>query len=297
MLTVFGSLTLDTIHAPGGTYTDRLGGSGLYAALSAGGFTRPALVGRGGKDVPVSEIDALRSVMEPYLSGMDGAAFRYEARYLDDRHTREDIRVDINMPDGYEPRIPDECRGSEFVCMSTEDPGQQVDALGQFDGPAFALCDTISYWVRNKRDMVKRAFGAADAAILNDMEAAELTGCNTMQQCARTILGWGAEHVIIKRGRRGSMLYCGGREFPLPAYPLDAVADPTGAGDAFAGAVVGYLCKAGSADLKSLRRACMYGNVMGSFAAERLGTAGLLAAGPGEVDGRMRRYVEMLGGG
>ena len=265
MLTIFGTVSLDTIRAPGGSYADMPGGSAIYAAISASRFTRPRLVGRGGRGIPRPHIKMLHTMMDTGgLSGMDGGTFRYEARYLDDHH-RKDIRTEFGIPEGYRHRVPDEYRGSGLVCLANEDPGQQLRVLEQFDGPNFVMCDTINYWIRNKRDDVVRVFGSVDTVIINDGEAGELTGCRTTAQCARIISGWGAEHVVIKRGGRGSILFSGGREFPLPAYPLDGVADPTGAGDAFAGAVMGYLARVGSADLRSLRRACIYGNVMGSL--------------------------------
>ena len=295
MLTVFGSVVLDTIHIPAGTYADGLGGSSVYAAISASRFTRPNLVGRGGGDLPESHIKMLDGMMDTEgLGGMDGRTFRYEARYLDNFQTREDIRVEPNVPEGYVPRVPEGYRGSELVYLANEDPAQQLRVLEQFDGPDFVMCDTIGHWILNRRDDVVRVFGSVDAVIINDGEARELTGAYNLVQCARAISEWGAKHVIIKKGEHGSILFSGGQTFPLPAYPLDAVADPTGAGDAFAGAAMGYLASDGRTDLPSLRRACTYGNVMGSFAVERAGTAGLTDLSTGMVEGRVREYRSMV---
>ena len=141
-----------------------------------------------------------------------------------------------------------------------------------------------------------RVLGSVDAVIINDGEARELTGVYNLVRCARDISEWGARHVIIKKGEHGSILFSGDQAFPLPAYPLDAVADPTGAGDAFAGAMMGHLASDGRTDLPSLRRACMYGNVMGSFAVERAGTAGLTEPPDGTVEGRIRAYRSMVCG-
>lgn len=297
MLTVFGSVVLDTIHTPEGTYADGLGGSSIYAAISASRFARPNLVGRGGGDLPESHIRMLDGMMDTGgLGGMDGRTFRYEARYLDNFQTRQDIRVEPNVPDGYVPRVPEGYRGSELVYLANEDPVHQLRVLEQFDGPGFVMCDTIGYWIQNRRDDVMRVFGSVDAAIINDGEARELTGAYNLVRCARTISEWGAKHVIIKKGEHGSILFSGGRAFPLPAYPLDTVADPTGAGDAFAGAVMGHLASGGRTDLPALRRACMYGNVMGSFAVERAGTAGLTEPADGAVEGRVQEYRSMVCG-
>ena len=295
MLTVFGSVVLDTIHIPAGTYADGLGGSSVYAAISASRFTRPNLVGRGGGDLPESHIKMLDGMMDTEgLGGMDGRTFRYEARYLDNFQTREDIRVEPNVPEGYVPRVPEGYRGSELVYLANEDPAQQLRVLEQFDGPDFVMCDTIGHWILNRRDDVVRVFGSVDAVIINDGEARELTGAYNLVQCARAISEWGAKHVIIKKGEHGSILFSGGQTFPLPAYPLGAVADPTGAGDAFAGAAMGYLASDGRTDLPSLRHACTYGNVMGSFAVERAGTAGLTDLSTGMVEGRVREYRSIV---
>lgn len=295
MLTVFGSVVLDTIHTPSGTYTDGLGGAAVYAAISASRYTRPNLVARGGGDLSESHVKMLDGMMDTGgLGGMDGRTFRYEARYLDNFQTREDIRVEPNVPEGYVPRVPEGYRGSEFVYLANEDPVQQLRVLEQFDGPGFVMCDTIGHWILNKRDDVVRVLGSVDAVIINDAEARELTGAYNLVRCARAISGWGAKHIIIKKGEHGSILFSGGQAFPLPAYPLDAVADPTGAGDAFAGAMMGHLASDGRTDLPSLRRACMYGNVMGSFAVERAGTTGLTEPADSTVEGRLQEYRSMV---
>lgn len=295
MLTVFGSIVLDTIHTPGGSYSDTLGGASTYAALAASHFVRPGLVARGGGDLEESHMSMLRDIMDIRgLGGLDGKTFRYEAAYLDNFRTRRDIRVEPNVPEGYEPRVPEAYRGSEFVYLANEDPAQQMSVLGQFDGPDFAMCDTIGHWIRNRREDVVRVLGSVDAAIMNDEEATELAGSRNPEQCARTIAGWGARYVIIKRGAHGSVLFDGSDSFPLPAYPVKTVADPTGAGDAFGGALMGYLAHAGSADSASLRRACIYGNVAGSLAVERMGTEGLIPPDTDRMERRSRHYRSII---
>lgn len=294
MLTIFGSIVLDTLHTPGGSYSDILGGAATYAALAASHFVRPGLVARGGGDLEESHMGVLRSVMDIRgLGGLDGKTFRYEAAYLDDFRTRRDIRVEPNVPEGYEPRVPEAYRGSEFVYLANEDPAHQMLALRQFDGPDFAMCDTIGHWIRNRREDVVRVLGSVDAAIMNDEEARELAGSHSLEQCARTISGWGARYVIIKRGAHGSILFGGSDSFPLPAYPVKTVEDPTGAGDSFGGALMGHLARAGSADLASLRRACIYGNVAGSLAVEQVGTGGLIPTDAEQMERRARHYRSM----
>ena len=295
MLTIFGSIVLDTIHTPGGSYSDTLGGASTYAALAASHFVRPGLVARGGGDLEEPHMRMLQDAMDVRgLGGLDGKTFRYEAAYLDNFCTRRDIRVEPNVPDGYEPHVPEAYRGSGFVYLANEDPAQQMSVLEQFDGPDFAMCDTIGHWIQNRREDVIRVLGAVDAAIMNEEEAAELTGSANLELCARTISGWGARYVIIKRGARGSVLFDGSDSLPLPAYPVETVVDPTGAGDSFGGALMGYMARTGSADSDSLRRACIYGNVAGSLAVERMGTEGLTPPDAYRMESRAVRYRSLM---
>ena len=296
MLTIFGSIVLDTIHTPSGSYSDTLGGASTYAALAAGHFVRPGLVARGGGDLKESHMRMLHDTVDIRgLGGLDGKTFRYEAAYLDNFCTRRDIRVEPNVPEGYEPHVPEAYRKSEFVYLANEDPAQQMSVLEQFDGPDFAMCDTIGHWIRTRREDVVRVLGAVDAAIMNEEEAAELAGSPNLEQCASTISGWGARYVIIKRGAHGSVLFDGSDSLPLPAYPVKAVVDPTGAGDAFGGALMGHMARIGSADSDSLRRACIYGNVAGSLAVERMGTEGLIPPDADRMESRAVHYRSLTG--
>ena len=292
-LTILGTISLDTIRTPAVKYADGLGGSAAYAALAAGRFTRPNVVGRCGRDLAARHVALLEAAADIRGLSYAGRTFRYEAVYPDG-HNRQSVKTELNTPEGYKHRIPEEYRASSMVLLANEDPAKQVCALEQFDGPKLVMCDTIHGWVRRDPDGVRRALGSADIAILNDAEARELTGERELSQCAAMIRGWGACHVIIKKGEHGSVLFSGGRAFPLPAYPLDAAADPTGAGDVFAGAVMGYMAAVGRTDLGELRRACVYGNVLGSFAAERAGNLGLVEASDDMMRGRTREYREML---
>lgn len=295
MLTIFGSVVLDTIHTPNSTYTDGLGGAAIYAAMAAGCFTTPNMVGRSGGDLTDEHMNLLKGVTDTKgLSGADGRTFRYEARYTDNFQAREDIRVEPNVPEGYIPHVPEQYRRSDLVYLANENPTEQLHALEQFDSPAFVMCDTISHWIHNKREDVIRVLGASNAVIINDVEARELTGKYNLVQCARDISDLGAAHIIIKKSEHGSILFSGGGIFPLPAYPVEQVVDPTGAGDAFAGAMMGYLESVRSIDMVSLRRACVYGNVMGSLTVEQEGVTGLAMTDAATVEQRAQKYHSMI---
>lgn len=292
-LTILGTVSLDTIRTPEVSYADGLGGSAAYAALSAGRFVRPNMVARCGDGLAARHVALLEAAADIRGLSYEGRTFRYEGAYPDGR-TPENIRVEYNTPEGYGHDIPEEYRASGMVLLANEDPARQVRALERFDGPELVMCDTISGWVGRDPEGVMRALGSADIAILNDAEARRLTGEREPARCAGAIRRCGACHVIIKKGEHGSVLFSGGRAFPLPAYPLEAAADPTGAGDAFAGAVMGYMAAVGRTDLEELRRACSYGNVLGSFAAERAGNEGLVGASDDMVRGRVDEYRALL---
>lgn len=295
MLVVFGSLVLDRIHAPDGTVWDELGGSSTYAALAASRFTETRLISVAGTDLPESYAKILSGCVD--INGLEiveGRTFRYEARYEDNFDTRVDLVVEPNVSLEYQHRVPEEYRGSDFVYLANMDPVQQISLLGQFEHPKFVMCDTISYWINAKKDSVVDLISMVDAVIINDDEARHLTGSHSLIECAGTISGWGARHVIIKKAEHGSLLFCGEEVYPLPGFPVDGVEDPTGAGDSFAGAVMGYLDSAGSVGTDELRRACMYGNVLGSFAVGRRGLGGLINLTRADIEERVGAYRRMI---
>lgn len=270
-----------------------MGGAAIYAAMAAMQFTRPNLVARVGGDLGAGHLETIRNVGD--IEGLDtvGSTFRYEAEYAADTLHRRDIVVEPNVPEEYEPRVPAAYRDSEFVYLANDNPVHQLSILEQFDGPRFTMCDTIGYWIENKPDDVWRVMRSVDAIIINDSEAQMLTGMHSLVRCAQKMAGQN-QHIIIKKAEHGSVLFSGGGVFPLPAYPLYNVADPTGAGDAFAGTVMGYMASADVIDSTALRRACAYGNVMGSFTVEKNGTAGLLGVDADILRERFDDYCSIL---
>lgn len=295
MLVVFGSMVLDRIHAPDGAVWNELGGSSTYAALAASRFTETRLISVAGTDLPESYTRIIGESVD--ISGLEivkGRTFRYEARYEDDFDTRVDLVVEPNVSLEYRYRVPEGYRVSDFVYLANMDPVQQISLLEQFEHPRFVMCDTISYWIDTKRDSVVDLISMVDAVIINDGEARHLTNRHNLVECARIISGWGAQHVIIKKAEHGSLLFCGDEVYLLPGFPVDRVADPTGAGDSFAGAVMGYLDSAGSAGTGELRQACVYGNVLGSFTVSRRGIGGLVSLRRADIEERANAYRRMV---
>lgn len=296
MLAVFGSIALDTIRTPSRVLRGSLGGAASFAAVSASSFYDTGLVGVVGRDFPTRYRKLLAGRAD--LSGLvrkEGRTFRYEGRYSSDLSSRQDIKAELNVLEGFSPELPAAYKKSKFVYLANNDPDQNVRLLEQFDRVKFSACDTISYWIAHKKRSVVRMISSTDATIINDMEARMLTGQHNLVRCARRIAGWGARLVVIKKAEHGALLYYDGEARPIPGVPVEKVLDPTGAGDAFAGALMGYMASAGSASMRRAREAALRGAVMGSFAVEGYGLAGLLRADRRAVSARLKTYRRLAG--
>ena len=295
MLTIFGSLALDTIHAPQWNRTDMLGGSAMYAAMAAGLFTNTGIMASAGTDMPNEHIMTLSGRAD--ITGLEiipGETFRYTGRYDDHFERRTDLGVSVGVTDRYRPTLPDRYRASEFVYLANSDPHQQKRILDQFESPRLSMCDTIDHWINTKNGEIIELVGMVNGVILNADEARSLSGEHNMIQCARVIRRWGAEFVVVKKAEHGSVLFVDDAAYPLPGYPLDDILDPTGAGDSFAGAMMGYLDSVNDASRASLRRGCVYGNVLGSFTVSGIGTDGLVGLDRKTVEERARQYAGMI---
>ena len=296
MLTVFGSVALDTIRCRGWVKRDMLGGSATYAAISASNFIDTGLITVVGSDLPKGYHDILsRHLNLDGLAVRKGRMFRYDGEYDDTLSTRTTLKTELNVVEGFVPVIPEAYKDSKFVYLANNDPEQNTSVLEEFDGVKFSMCDTINFWISTKRDAVIKMIRAVDAVVINDEEARLLTKEHNLVRCARVMKQWGAEYVIIKKGEHGALIFHEDEIFPMPGFPLDDVADPTGAGDAFAGAIMGHLASAGAAGISEIRKAATYGNVLGSFAVQGRGLDGLLRIREGDIAARVEAYKSMVG--
>ena len=296
MLTVFGSVALDTIRCPRWVKTEMLGGSATYAAISASNFVDTGLITAVGSDFPGGYHDILsRHLNLQGLTVREGRTFRYDGEYDGTFSTRTALKTELNVVEGFVPAVPEEYRDSKFVYLANNDPEQNTSLLGEFDGVEFSMCDTIDFWISTKRESVIRMIKAVDAVVINDEEARLLTKEHNLVRCARIMMEWGADYVIIKKGEHGALTFYQDEVFPTPGFPLEDVADPTGAGDAFAGAVMGYLSDGGTVGISEIRKAVTYGNVLGSFAVQGYGLDGLLGISDGDISARAETYRNMLG--
>ncbi len=296
MLAVFGSVSLDTIRTHGRVNTDILGGSAAYAALAASHFAKTGLVGTTGSDFPARYTRELGRRID--LAGIElreGRTFRFDARYGRHLEWRKTLKVDLGVSAGRRVRVPEAYRRSRYVYLATNNPVQNVGVLGDFDRPRFSMCDTIDLWIRTKKRAVVRMIHETDATVINAEEARLLTHEHDLVRCAKKIASWGATFVIIKKDEHGALLYHGGDVYPYPAFPTRKLVDPTGAGDSFAGAVMGYLEAGGRTGITAMRRAVAYGNVVGSITVEAHGVRALSATTRARIESRMREYGRITG--
>ncbi|MCA9820486.1 MAG: bifunctional hydroxymethylpyrimidine kinase/phosphomethylpyrimidine kinase, partial [Nitrosarchaeum sp.] len=284
MLTVFGSTALDTIRTPTKTLKGVLGGAATFAAISASNFVDTGLIAVVGSDFPEKYHQVLKKHLD--LSGLhiqNGRTFRYDGKYDQTLSTRETIKTELNVLADFKPEVPDIYRKSKFVYLANNDPEQNVSVINEFDNVKFSMCDTIEFWITTKRNAVIKMINSVDAIVINDEEAKLLTKEHNLIKCAKKMMEWGAKYVIIKKGEHGSLMFFDDVIFPSAGFSLEDVVDPTGAGDSFAGAMIGFMASRNSTSLSTIKRAVAYGNVMGSFAVERYGIDGLLAVKKSDI--------------
>ena len=295
MLTVFGSTALDTIRTPTKILKDALGGAATFAGISSSFFTKTGLIAVIGKDFPRK----YHRILEQYfdlkgLSIKNGKTFRYDGRYNKTFSTRTTLRTDLNVLKNFKPVVPEEYKKSKFVYLANNDPEQNISLIKEFDDVKFSMCDTIDFWINTKRSSVIKMFKEVDAVVINDEEAKLLTKEFNLIKCAKKIMSWGTKYVIIKKAEHGSLLFYEDAIFPSPGFPLGNIVDPTGAGDSFAGAMIGYLASKKKTNLSTIKKSIMYGNVMGSFAVQKYGLGRLLELTKADITKRVKQYEKMV---
>lgn len=284
-IAVVGSLGLDTIQTPAGRVEEVLGGSAAYFALAARHFEPVHVVAVVGTDFP-KEARAMLTHPDVDLSGLEvreGRTFRWEGVYSDDMNTRRTIRTELNVFESFRPELPASVRASRDVFLANIDPLLQREVLEQLPHPRLILADTMNYWIANKRDELLTTLKRVRILLINEEEARELTGEAVTHKAARAILSLGPETVVVKMGEHGAFLMSRNEYFTCPAFPLESVVDPTGAGDTFAGGFMGALSRMGRPTETNFRRAVVYGCVLASFAVEEFGVGALLRVDRDEV--------------
>jgi sugar/nucleoside kinase (ribokinase family) len=294
-LLVVGSVALDSIETPFGSVTDTLGGSGTFFSAAASLYCGVQLVGVVGSDFPVDDLSFLsaRGVDLSGLEQRDGESFRWSGVYSYDLNSRETLETRLGVFADFAPKIPEQFRDAEWVFLGNIDPELQINVLEQVHQPRFVACDTMNLWIEIKRTRLLELLGRVDLLMVNDSEARQLAGTHNLSRAARWIMDRGPRYLIIKKGEHGAILFTPHSTFFAPGYPLEDVFDPTGAGDAFAGGFMAHLAKAGSLEDGDLRRAVVYGSVMGSFAVEKFSIERFRDLTVDEIEERLRHFREM----
>jgi len=293
---VVGSVALDSVETPFGKADDVLGGSATFFSASASHLTKVSVVGVIGSDYPIEKLEPLkkRGVDFSGLEKANGSSFRWRGRYRHDLNSAETLETHLGVFSHFSPKIPEKLRSSPYLFLGNIDPRLQLDVLNQVAKPKLIACDTMNFWIQSRRLELLELLGHVDIVTLNDSEARQLTERANLVQAAQWIMARGPRHVIIKKGEHGAFMFTEKSIFFAPAFPLENVFDPTGAGDAFAGGFIGYLAKTGDLSDANMRRAVIYGSVMGSFAVEKFSIERLMTVSQAEIDQRMREMRRLV---
>jgi len=295
VLTVFGSTALDTIRTPSKTLKNVLGGAATFAGISASFFVKTGLIAVVGSDFPKKYYNLLGEHLDLRgLSIKNGKTFHYDGSYDKTLSTRKTLKTELNVLGNFNPIVPEEYKKSQFVYLANNDPDQNAALIKEFDKVKFSMCDTMEFWITTKRNSVIKMIKSVDAVIINDEEAKLLTKEYNLIKCAKKMMSWGTKYVIIKKGEHGSLMFFDDLIFPSAGFSLEDVVDPTGAGDSFAGAMIGYLASKNSTSFSVIKKAVVYGNVLGSFAVEKYGLDGLLQLKNQDIQKRVKQYERMI---
>jgi sugar/nucleoside kinase (ribokinase family) len=292
---VVGSVAFDSVETPFGKVDNVLGGSATYFSTSASFFTDVNLVAVVGDDFPEEHLSFLRSrnIDLKGLTQESGKTFHWKGKYGYDLNEAQTLETHLNVFEAFKPQVPDAYRDAEYLILANIDPELQLEVLNQVARPKVVACDTMNFWIASKLAALKKVIERVDILIINEGEARQLSGEANLVKAARAIRTMGAKNLIIKRGEYGVLLFTGSGVFAAPAYPLEEVFDPTGAGDTFAGGFMGYLANTGDSSEDGIRRAIIFGSVMASFTVEDFSLNRLKRLEYREIEDRYRSFKAM----
>ena len=294
-LLVVGSVALDTVRTPFGEATEVLGGSATFFSVAASYFTNVELIAVIGEDFPEAHLNFLKSrhIDVAGLEQRPGQTFRWKGEYSYQLNEAKTLDTRLNVFETFRPKIADRYRSPGMLFLGNIDPELQLDVLNQVKRPAVVACDTMNFWIEGKRDALWRVLEKVDILIINDGEARLLGQDSNLVQVAKTILAKGPKHLIIKRGEYGVLMFDQKQVFGAPAFPLEQVKDPTGAGDTFAGGFMGYLSATGNFSESAVRQAIIFGSVMASFTVEAFSLDRLRILDYKEIEARFRQFKRL----
>ncbi len=296
-LLVVGSLALDTIETPFGKVENALGGSAVYISMAASFFVEPIrIVGVVGGDFPNEELKYLanRNIdFEGLQIIKNGKTFRWGGRYHYDMNTRDTLYTNLNVFENFKPILPESYKKSTYICLGNIDPVLQQCVIGQIEKPRLVVGDTMNFWINGKREDLLKAIECFNVLVLNDSEARLLSNEPNLIRAAKKIRAMGPQIVIIKKGEHGALLVTEKTIFFAPAYPIENLNDPTGAGDTFAGGFMGWIAKTDDLSEDNLKRAVIYGSTMASFCVEKFSIEKLRELSHFGIKDRFREFQEL----
>lgn len=265
-----GTVALDSVKTPFGEAVETLGGSAVYASVAASAFAKVGIVGVIGKDFPQEHLEFLRSrnIDLAGLEVLDGDTFRWKGYYEYDMNQAHTLDTRLNVLSRFNPTLPEKYRDAKFVFLANTDPEIQMNVFKQIRRPELVMMDTMNFWIENKKDALTKMIGKVDVILMNDGEARQFFGTPNLIKAGHLLLQMGPKAAIIKKGEHGALLFTDGQCFSAPAYPLDAVIDPTGAGDSFAGGFIGWLARTNDVSPRNMRKAVVFGSAIASYDAE-----------------------------
>lgn len=294
---VVGSVALDSVETPFGSVKNALGGSATYISAAASYFTAPIrLVGVVGGDFPKTGVEFLES-RDVDLEGLEivknGKTFHWAGKYHYDLNNRDTLATDLNVFETFDPKIPEKYKRSTYVCLGNIAPALQRRVLEQIEKPRLVVCDTMNFWIERTNAELRETLKLTDVIVLNDSEARLLSKEPNLIKAARAIRAMGPRIVIIKKGEHGALLITERTFFSAPAYPMENIFDPTGAGDSFAGGFIGWIAKTDDFSDENLKRAVIYGSTMASFCVEKFSVDGLRTLSHLQIQDRFRAFREL----
>jgi sugar/nucleoside kinase (ribokinase family) len=294
-LLVVGTVALDSVKTPFGTVDNVLGGSATYFSTSASYFTDVRLVAVIGEDFPREHIQFLKSknVDTRGLEVQKGETFRWKGEYGYDLNEAHTLATDLNVLATFKPNIADDYKTSDVVFLANIDPEIQFDVLRQVEKPKLVACDTMNYWISSKLDALKRTLKEVDLLTINEAEIRQLAGESSLVKAAKGVQAMGPKAIVVKQGSYGALMFNGHSVFSAPAYPLESVFDPTGAGDTFAGGFMGYLASTMNFSEDSMRKAVIFGSVMASLNVEAFSLDRLRSLDYKEIEDRYREFKKL----
>jgi sugar/nucleoside kinase (ribokinase family) len=293
---VVGSIAFDDLEMPTGSFKDVLGGAATYSSIAASLLAPARLVGVVGTDFPEATLDMLRArgIDTTGVERAEGKTFRWHGRYADDLMSRTSLDTQLNVFAAFKPKIPAAYKASPFVLLGNIHPELQLDVLNQVERPKLIMADTMNFWISGEPLALENVLKRVDLLVINDEEARQLSGIQNIRKAAADIRARGPKSLIIKRGEHGALLFDDAGVFFVPAYPLEDVVDPTGAGDTFAGGLIGYLARHCETSPYALRRAMFYASALASFCVEDIGAKRVQNVKKSDLAARIQAFASLV---